>query len=672
MATQTLGVLPVADANFIPALQAFLRTEDAERFKLQFAPFVQAGGLHGPAASLTGTPTALVAFPGGYYVTETGSITYPDATVYVWVIVHKDTDSDVTSFTRVFGTHYLIQSAAVQPVLPLDCLWLMRVTTAGGAITAIMDLRIVTPLGTGSPASGFFSDAEGDPAVVALTSVDGTSAYAARRDHVHAAAETTAVTLTNRTGATAVIGDVVTLGASNDSAAVTGDVQGGYKPLVVALAATANLTAGRYAQSGRATVKVTGAVTRGRYLRKSATALTAEDTGVLLSDTVIPPPGTFAVALTADAGGLVTAYLFGFTTASATDLVTLTNRTGAAVAIGDVVTLDTGNDISTALGDAQASLQTFVVAVQALANTVAGAWARSGVVTVKVAAAVTRGDYLRKSATTLAAESTLISMTGTNAVPQGALGVALTSVGGAGTVTALWWGHTASRQDTGELRGLLIANNAGTPASKVDVVADAVDIGGHRAAIVNVTADLTVAGANGLDTGAEAASTWYAVWLIHNPTTDTIASLLSVSFTAPTMPAGYTRKRLVGAARNDAGLNFLRFTQVGEWAYFDDAQSATTTLNASYTDLVLSAFLPTISRVAALLVRHLAGGATASVFVKKKGAANDYWQHKAANTTEESDGVVIVPTDSAQTIQYHTTADSSTVSLAVLGYHVAL
>lgn len=105
-------------------------------------------------------------------------------------------------------------------------------------------------------------------------------------------------------------------------------------------------------------------------------------------------------------------------------------------------------------------------------------------------------------------------------------------------------------------------------ASTVTTTADAIsleDPNGYsfRALAVNVTADITVSGANGLDTGAEAASTWYNKWVIYNPTTQTLAALLSLSATAPTMPAGYTFKARVGAVRNDGSSNLLRTIQVG-------------------------------------------------------------------------------------------------------------
>lgn len=70
-------------------------------------------------------------------------------------------------------------------------------------------------------------------------------------------------------------------------------------------------------------------------------------------------------------------------------------------------------------------------------------------------------------------------------------------------------------------------------------------------------------GANGLDTGSLAVSTWYYLWVIWNGTTT--AGLLSLSSTAPTMPSGYTHKSRVGSIRTDASGNKypLGFTQIG-------------------------------------------------------------------------------------------------------------
>lgn len=68
---------------------------------------------------------------------------------------------------------------------------------------------------------------------------------------------------------------------------------------------------------------------------------------------------------------------------------------------------------------------------------------------------------------------------------------------------------------------------------------------------------------NALDTGAIAASTWYAVHIAYNGTT--AIGILSLSATAPTLPEGFTFFARVGWIRTDATANKypFPFTQYG-------------------------------------------------------------------------------------------------------------
>lgn len=137
----TIETLPGANASFLTDLQNFLNEEWAERFNEILSPFVLSGGTHGTAAGLTGTPASLVAYPGGFRVAETGSITYIDSETS-WVIVNKDLTGDLGNFVRVAGTHYLVNIIdATEPTIPANSLFLMRVTTAAGAISAVEDKR---------------------------------------------------------------------------------------------------------------------------------------------------------------------------------------------------------------------------------------------------------------------------------------------------------------------------------------------------------------------------------------------------------------------------------------------------------------------------------------------------------------------------------------------------
>lgn len=114
----------------------------------------------------------------------------------------------------------------------------------------------------------------------------------------------------------------------------------------------------------------------------------------------------------------------------------------------------------------------------------------------------------------------------------------------------------------------LTLSATGTSAS-VAIAADEIVVGNASnqyltLRAVSVTASTAGTLANGLDTGTIATSTWYSVWVIWNGTT--IASLLSLSATAPTMPSGYTHKARVGWIRTDGTANKypLSFIQNGK------------------------------------------------------------------------------------------------------------
>lgn len=124
----------------------------------------------------------------------------------------------------------------------------------------------------------------------------------------------------------------------------------------------------------------------------------------------------------------------------------------------------------------------------------------------------------------------------------------------------------SANQSAGAFRNLKLS--ATGASATVSVTADQIaveSVAGDIAALNNVALAISgaAAGANGLDTGVLAASTWYSVWAIWDGTTT--AGLLSLSATAPTMPAGYTHKMRLGWVRTDGTANKypLGFTQRG-------------------------------------------------------------------------------------------------------------
>ncbi len=185
-----------------------------------------------------------------------------------------------------------------------------------------------------------------------------------------------------------------------------------------------------------------------------------------------------------------------------------------------------------------------------------------------------------------------------------------------------------------------------------------------------LSAVITAAGAGGLDTGAEAASTWYAVHVIGDTSrVNATAALLSLSATAPTLPAGYDVFRRLGWVRNDAGSNFIDFIQFGEGQRrlikYVDAVSNRQVLTAGaatvVTAIALAALVPTTSQEAYIhafqngtqvadLLNGTAGAILATVQLGNELALSSF------------------PTDGSQNVAYNHPAAGGLLDVCLEGY----
>lgn len=138
---------------------------------------------------------------------------------------------------------------------------------------------------------------------------------------------------------------------------------------------------------------------------------------------------------------------------------------------------------------------------------------------------------------------------------------------------------------------------------------------------VSVTINTGTSGANGLDTGSIAGSTWYAVYVIYNPTTATTAGLLSLSGTTPTLPSGYTYAARVGWVRENSTPALVQTIQYGNRAqYLVGATGPTTaypimatgTASAN-TAISVSNYVPTTSAAICLVACNYATGGAIAV-----------------------------------------------------------
>src|SRR6266849_7368739 len=83
-------------------------------------------------------------------------------------------------------------------------------------------------------------------------------------------------------------------------------------------------------------------------------------------------------------------------------------------------------------------------------------------------------------------------------------------------------------------------------------------LSGQGTANSSTTLNAAITGANGLDTGSLAASTWYYIFVISDSSnTNVPATLLSLSSTAPTLPFGYDVFLQVGYWLTDGSSHFL-------------------------------------------------------------------------------------------------------------------
>ncbi|TGP33332.1 MULTISPECIES: hypothetical protein [unclassified Mesorhizobium] len=224
-------------------------------------------------------------------------------------------------------------------------------------------------------------------------------------------------------------------------------------------------------------------------------------------------------------------------------------------------------------------------------NSAAGAWMLINPV-VDVPNLVTLSSTQTLSNKTLASPA----MTGNPTAPTAAPGDNDTSVATTAFVAAAISPlATTSALNTG-LAGKLATTSAPTNASRknLKIVTSSVTAGTitadqlvledgsgvpFRATSVSVSYATGTSGANGLDTGSITASNWYYEWVIYNGTT--VAALLSLSSTAPTMPSGYTFKARVGAVYYDSGAKLRFKIQYDRRAQIVVGTNPTTTLIAA-------------------------------------------------------------------------------------------
>ena len=193
-----------------------------------------------------------------------------------------------------------------------------------------------------------------------------------------------------------------------------------------------------------------------------------------------------------------------------------------------------------------------------------------------------------------------------------------------------------------------------------------------------LTVDIAAAtGDGGLDTGSEAASTWYYVWVIRKSSDGTLGRLLSISSTAPTMPSGFDQKRRLGCVYNNASSNFINWRMTlldgGRMRQYDYDESAATKqvlatgAATTFTNINLSASpnpgaMPPTSE---LPIINANTNNTIAANIREDGFATSNGWGVSTNSRGANRVVMQAP---AQIIEYQMAAGSGSLDVYVMGF----
>lgn len=195
------------------------------------------------------------------------------------------------------------------------------------------------------------------------------------------------------------------------------------------------------------------------------------------------------------------------------------------------------------------------------------------------------------------------------------------------------------------------------------------------ATTASTTINAAVIGVNGIDTGALANSTWYAVHQIADTSSNkSTAFLISTSATAPYLPFSYDVFKRIGWVLTDGSANILKFFSYGngnQRTYMWDAimNELSAAGNTSYTAVNMQSSVPSTSTLAYINCKLIPNADGDSALLRPTGSsatANQYiFAPTAAKTVSESKWI---NTNTSQSIDYKTSSASDALTIDVAGF----
>jgi len=237
------------------------------------------------------------------------------------------------------------------------------------------------------------------------------------------------------------------------------------------------------------------------------------------------------------------------------------------------------------------------------------------------------------------------------------------------------------------INGFGIFNDATTPNTLLDIgPGSCLDSTGSYQLSNNATIVINSAvnGLNGLDTGAIAASKVYAVYLVWDPVTlQTTGAMISLNYTTPLMPFGYSAFLLIGYVTTDSSKNFLKgYWSAGNTAMrtftYDTFQATAVTAGhaTSYTNVNLITLVPNVANTPVQLYTSYVGATAGNTLSLQAGNATGAQAiitcqvatvHVTTISTILAQPVSITSVISP-VINYEQTNSSDSVAIDVAGY----
>lgn len=196
-----------------------------------------------------------------------------------------------------------------------------------------------------------------------------------------------------------------------------------------------------------------------------------------------------------------------------------------------------------------------------------------------------------------------------------------------------------------------------------------------------LTPDISASGLNGRDTGAEVEGWWYIFILADSTGVEAVTSLLSLSSSAPTMPASHDKKRLIGAIRNNAALDlydyYTQSTGKDRLYLWRESAAVLQVLSngqqTTWTNVDMSEFIPPISTQLYMQGTHDGSSNTQPDFVsfRTDGSSLDGVYRVYAGSAWGS-GIFHIETSSVGIIEYQNNGTTDCSNVYAVGFTLSL